>query len=443
MIYLLTVSLLLLLVTVFLIKRSNVLSPSFIIIGSFFVVALFYCVFFGTIGRDISFKTAIIILISLIMFFFGEMLFNIKFKDPALVFSKGENSKPRTIISLFSIFVFSLTIIAITIIRYVYIARLFGSSLSISSFIVNYSSLRFKLVHNPSVLSLPSWVGYLTIIAGEMFHLCFFFFVKDVVYYKKANLLYLVPVFLYILMLVTYTSRTVFLEAASYCLFSFGFLSISKVRDIKRAIRKILLFAIASFSLFIVAFYSIGILTNKITDFSSNIVGYTAASLVGLDTFLANGYEILPLSEKRTLFGIFSFLSKLGFSFPESDLYLPYFDYNGQTSNIYTCLMEPIWDYGVLPMLVTRIILGLVFSIVYYICMKQIKSNKEGVSICLISTYYYLIIASIDDKFITMLGSYFVYQIIANIIVVRLFLKRNKQRKNDCELSFQSTFRKA
>jgi len=169
----------------------------------------------------------------------------------------------------------------------------------------------------------------------------------------------------------------------------------------------------------------IGLLANKIGNISANIEGYSAASFIGLDYFLnSNSFSRLPIIEMRTIQGILSILSKIGFNIPSSDPFLPHFYYDGKTSNIYTSLMEPIWDYGIVGMLITRVILGIIYAKFYAIIKNQIQDNCINVSIVLISTYYNLVIAAIDDQFMSLIGVYFIYQLIGNYILVRVMLKQ-------------------
>ena len=423
MIYLLLLLLLFHTIVIYIFSNYQLLRPSQIYNISFVVVAIIYCCLNRQIAYRLSFETVVIIYFSSVVFALGDIVgANLRLR----IKSRNSNTikeKSDLFILYKHIFIITGIIIITTGIRVIAISNILGTGLSISGMLKSYAILRKTLVAGNSLI-LPWWVSYISVFILSASRIFLYLYIRDRLINNKHVGVYLIPVFFYILYLFTTTTRTDFFNFISFGLLSVCFILYNTRSHSLELTNKIFRSVIKALILIFVVFYVVGLIANKMSNVLDAIESYTAAAYVGLDKFLSSGYTIPPWDSKRTIQGLLSIIAKFGVSFPAVDSFLPHFWYEGKTSNIYTCLMEPIWDFGICGMFITRFGLGFVYSRIYKAICEQISGRCECAAIVLISSLYPLVIASIDDQFISYIGSYYIYQIITNYLIMRFIVKR-------------------
>lgn len=423
MIYLLLLLLIFHTIVIYIFSNHQLLRPSQIYNISFVVVAIIYCCLNRQIGYRLSFETVLIIYCSSVVFALGDIVgANLRLRIKSSN-SNGVKERSDLFIPYKHVYIITGIIIITTGIRIVAISNVLGTGLSISEILKSYAILRNTLVAGNS-LNLPGWVSYISVFTLCASHVFLYLYIHDRLINNKRVGVYLLPVGFYILFLFTTTTRTDFFNFISFGLLSVCFILYNTRSHNLELTNTIFRSVIKALIIFFVVFYVVGLIANKMSRVLDAIESYTAAAYVGLDKFLSSDYTIPPWGSKRTIQGLLAIIAKFGFSFPEVDSFLPHFWYEGKTSNIYTCLMEPILDFGIGGMLLTRFVLGFVYSRIYKAICEQISGRCECAAIVLISSMYPLVIASIDDQFISYIGSYYIYQIIANYLIMRFIVKR-------------------
>lgn len=435
MIYVLFATLFLIVVANYLFRR-NILLPSFIMSVSFFVTSFIYVMCSKTITDDIGLVTVLVILASIIVFSLGEWACELFFKrrrskcrfsfvrrQPSAFYSPS--------INCFWVLLFSALILIAAYTRVIALCEMSSIDKTIPSFFLSYSKIRFLLTHETSPV-LPFWVGLVSTIASALVKICITLFSWHLIQNKKICWRYVLLVFSYICFAITTTSRTVYLDLAAYAFVQFVFLRwflFGKKPVLSKGLVAVL-FSLAFF--FLIAFFFIGEIANKNESFGKTLFGYSAAAFVGLDRFLAEPFYAESLLHSRTLEGLFSPFARLGFSIPKLDPFLPHYSYlNGlETSNEYTSIMEPIHDFGIFGMLLTRLLLGAVYYAIYRLILSSRKSGSSAILLPVFGVLYYpLVISSIDDQFSTYIGMSYIYHILISIVIWMVIVKKRDLRK--------------
>ena len=408
--------------------HQNILMPSFILTLSFSLVAFVYVICSNVIFDSISIKTLFVICFSVIAYCLGEIisigLINRgKIRRKCVVLRFDEDA--LLAISVPVIVLLAGVVFASAYIRYVALCNVVGTSTSISSFLSSYATIRFYIIHGMSPV-LPSWVNFVSVVCPCIVKICITIFTYNVIRYQIVQKRYLLLFTVYLLYLITSTSRTVYLEFILYTVFQFIFLQLFITGKQPSISWEILRLAIFSLVVFAFLFMIIGNLAGKKGNFIKTLFGYSAAGFVGLTQYIAKPYYSPGILHSRTIRGLFSPFDNFGLVLPEIDEFLPHYYYLGglETSNEYTSLMEPIYDFGISGMLATRLLLGMVnLAIFYYIISNGNNIRKYYVIPMFVPIYYALALAAIDDQFQTFIGVYYLYQIVFTWIMWKVCVK--------------------
>ena len=410
--------------------NKNILIPSFILCISFLLTSGIYVICFNMVQDDISIDTLIVVVGSLLMFIFGEILMcGVLNKGHLLVGFNNpyfEYPEKRLDVSGVVLLAFSLIILLSAYLRFVALCGLAGASANVTSFFTSYAQIRFYIIHGAS-LELPSYVSIVSLIAPCIAKISVTIITYNLLSFKKMHWKYLPVLVCYLIYLFTTTSRTVYLEFIFYIVVQFLLLRIFLLNKEPRINKETIKPVLRAILIFCILFFGIGAIAQKNESILINIFAYTAAGLLGLTKFLKAPYYAGSFIESRTLQGLFSPLRVFGLKLPSLDEFLPHYYYaNGNaTSNEYTALMEPIHDFGIVGMLLTRFFLGMIFYLVYSYIMRQGTQKRSYCCIPIFAQLYYaLIISSIDDQFSTYIGMYYLYQVIITFLIWRFFVKK-------------------
>lgn len=427
MIYLLFIILLLMLILNYEIYK-NILMPSFVLILSFTLVTFVYVMCLGVINEPISVDTFLIIFGAIFLYWIGEVVaigiknkgklargYIIKIPDENLMMS----------MRLFVVMGLSIIILISSYVRFSVLCSAVGTSSSISSFLASYAKIRFYTIHGMTP-SFPAWVSMMTVIVPCIVKISITVFTYNLLRYGVIQKRYFLVFGSYVIYSVTSTSRTVYLELLVYIVVQFFFLRVfiaGKQPIINwQTIRPTIIAVIVFGGMFLI----IGNLADKNGDLIKTLFGYSAAGIVGLNQYLEKPFYSPGLLYSRTINGVFSPLDNFGITIPEIEQFLPHFWYLGgtETSNEYTSLMEPIYDFGIGGMFITRFLLGIIIALIFYLITKRSNNiRKYFVIPMFVPIYYALAISAIDDQFSTFIGMYYLYQVIFTWIIWKVFIK--------------------
>ena len=360
---------------IFYVNNKKLLSPTLILFGTFTLSTFFLIINKDFSVLEISFKTYLVIITSLVAWGFGEILSKsvyIKIKKPILSLAPEYMILPSNRI----LFISCLIISGVAVSEYYRFASI-GKSLGGDNIVSYYILVRSYVVEGQnSNLRSSMFAATKTVVAMITLAKALTYFLIVLFFYNKyfhgvIKYKYLLPVLFYLPILFFTTSRSTFLE-----LFSFIFLTMLLIRsqsigwgkDSFKILRKMTIpLLIITLGFFAVGFLrSNGIGTMFSIDMFNNISKYFGSSIIGLDIMLNSRIDFSGKIAEHTIPILYAILEKIGFVFDRLPLHSDFFNLgNGQSSNIYTALREPILDFGILGMLATRVFMGFIYGLIY------------------------------------------------------------------------------
>lgn len=142
--------------------------------------------------------------------------------------------------------------------------------------------------------------------------------------------------------------------------------------------RTILIFLVCGGLSFII-FLLMGIVTGKVVLGNSDpvriLIHYGGLSLPALSKFLDQVHLESSLIGSHTLVGVYNNLSSLGADLPKVKGFLPFVDFGGINTNVYSIAGRYILDYGIVGMVILMAILGVFYTAFYDIIRFKIKGT--------------------------------------------------------------------
>lgn len=385
-VFLLTIFLTLIAVLMLRISRLAVLSPSLIMVLSFLVSSSVYFINYNIIGKDIEPITGVLIICSIVSFYFGEILSTcIKINNnrrSRLLNHHVTSRMKRLALPLFFVDIFIFLIRYYDLYKYLSETGQFTSLLSVISDIrLDYA---LGLYTNRGIVI--QIVIYITIILELISYIYLYSFVFEYVSKRKIDWRLLLPIAGYLLIILTFTGRSSYIEyiAIATTMFAFNYikLSSSSFRLNKQREGFIIAKTVKFVAIFSVLFFSYEyIVRNGNSSLLNSITSYIAAPLYGLSTM--NNSVFYGIDGRGLTFGYYTlqYLHILlnnffGFKIPVPSFHnLPFFYYEKGSSNIYTSLIFSYLDYGYFGVIITRFILGFISGLVL---SRLIKGYKAG-----------------------------------------------------------------
>ena len=393
MIFILTLVLFILMVFIYIINKHSLCSISLIANLSFFISALVYCFTFNVIGKDISIKTFIVIICSIVFMFIGEMF------GKRVVINANKKEFFRVVDSNLyysdslckMIIIFCLMIITFLVRFY----DLYKFSLTIGNSggilgtlaAVRLSYATGQYVSQTSIMPIAI---VLTLIFEIYAYLYLYYFLFNVIVAGIVQKRLLLPFIGYLIICISFTGRNQMIMAIVMLIWMMMYIYYSHFSKRKYVSNKLLrkIFKIGIISLIILLLYASvtrNTAANETSSFVKVITSYFSSALYGLDQNMDG--LIYGINGRRLCFGYYTlqelhtFLNSCGMDFAVPVFHnLPFFSYKNGSSNIYTSLLFPILDYGIIGMLITRLFIGLFSGMVLNRVRKLDYSKKESVT---------------------------------------------------------------
>ena len=384
------------------------LSPTFLSSMMFCAFSIIYVLTFRFIGEDISLKTATYISLSIFMTYIGELIANRHIIKRSLEVTPRINMVIKKYDNFYipdfnitCIITFVMLIVAL--IRFVNL-RYFEYG-SFDNFMSMMSVARVA-VNQGEAFNLGG--GIISQIVYLSTGICFFYtyvFMKELIIYRKKKYYLLLPIIADFLIELSTTGRTSIIVIVVGFIVSYFHILVNNSNRYKLRLSKKLYIYIL---VFLVAFFLYGSLrkgsnfTEVIDEIIRSIISYSCAGIYGLNYYL--DYPWNPNSYFAAYTGryIYSLLGIEHTYIPNSNLPFYFFD-NGGGSNIYTSLVLPIQDYGVLIFLISRFVLALISTWILrrYLCQDTSKKSFYIYNLLAIFIINCYINTPIADRFYT------------------------------------------
>ena len=382
MLLLLSALLFLLIIISYFFSRRDIISPTFLLSFSFFVVVFIAYMFEKELGGDIHGHTVAVILVGILAFNIGEILVRQYFRGRKRV---AFRDRQRILIRdkyIFLMCVFIVVTLYFSYKHFMSISSLFGvddpvlAYGAVRSYYVDVSNQKMDNIVAKNVgLILLENISY-TLIFYSLYVYCYNRFFKGVV---KGKLLlpFLIGCTIY---LFQSGGRSAYLQIAT-CVASIVFMMIKQTEVVRcEKIKGLVpyLYRVVKYILLVIfLFLGLGYVRSgeEEMDLVSVVCSYTGSSIIGLDLFLTE-YLSRPLGMmtenswcEYTFRTLYDFLNRFGFNISLDSYHDEFFRYPVGTSNIYSGFKYMIEDFSLYGMFFVMFLLGIVYTL-FWMCMK-------------------------------------------------------------------------
>lgn len=413
------------------VARRHFLSPTFLSSSMFALNTFGYIILYQYIGRDISRLTLMVVVLFEASVFLGECAAEV------FVVNKRNRKGISKNVAVFS------DILDIYISRQrTYMLAAFTVIIAILRFFKVYSYVKGKgITQLFSVISsaradyanglvsmgpILAAAYYVCLIIAYIYALLF---IQSLLILKQKRWYLLTPILGYALCIVSTTARTEYIKLG--CAFIASILLCQVLKENKKINFVKVGISFALFGAFFL-WYGFVVRGNSYVDRTSvlgNIVGYSSASLYGLDEFLRNPWQTNQRFGMYTLDYIYSIIGKdytIG--------YEPTYYMAVAKSNIYTSLTYPIQDYGIAGMLLLKALLSFITVKIQNACIhSSINSYKfYALYILMCHNIYIFLLAPIGDKaFSLYLNPKYMIELLAGYCLALIIGMKFSYKTND------------
>lgn len=379
MLYLLAGVLLLLVCLIFLITR-DILSPTLLLTGVFFVSCVFAIL--GNIQWKVSVSPFVVIVISLgiLLIFCGEMVGReIKKKNVVSIVKGEQNDTQIKISSKVNLLIYFICFLSVILqgVRMIQIARENGYS-------SGGISIMFTIARN-ALINGTGHVGQIVGLMTAFVHAAGFIYTYIFIFNMfarrktenicKTNWQNLIPLVFLIISYMLGTSRDVFILLVVYIFFIF-FEHLRRRKKIN--IIKLAFAGIIVVILFFGVFYFLGKLSGRGGSFMDTIYIYAGSPIVAFDLWLQNGFPISTQFGAETFTGIHQFIGRFFQDYNVPSIYMEFIALGKNTTNIYTGFRAYFADFGWSGFILFSFLMGLFYGVAYMsLCYGKYKHLKK------------------------------------------------------------------
>lgn len=427
----LVLAILLLITTVFsyYVFDKDFLSVTTISSAMFLVFSLIYIAFYSRIGSDISFSTVVVIVGSILFTFIGEFLGrststgNLRTE----VEKKYEISYSNKVMYIWFAFM-----LALAAYRYYDLYRFSLTIGNTNGLLGTLSSVRLAVATGRYVSdNMNIFIFMATSVCEIVCYISIYLFIYEIIENNNFRKHLLLPIIGYCCILISFTGRTEYLKLFVAVLVAYINIHGNKYGLV---VSKKIIGTLGKMALIMaIIFFGYGALTrangNSAMNESiyDNVIAYSAASIVGLNKYMKQGFGNNPYFGYWTLQKVYDSLGTVRMYSPPHNLQMFYYGKDlSLHSNIYTSLALPIQDYGVFVMLLIKSFFAFISSkvVLAFSKKKALRNVKTKLILFIIASefIYCYFSAPIADRFVDLLSisTWFKYIIFAYCIIVFL-----------------------
>lgn len=426
----LILAILLLITTVFsyYVFDKDFLSVTTISSAMFFVFSLIYVAFYPKIGSDISFITVVVIVGSILFTFIGEFLGRSTNtgKLSTEIEKKYEISYSNNVMYIWFAFM-----LALAAYRYYDLYRFSLTIGNTNGLLGTLSSARLAVATGKYVSdNMNIFIFMATSVCEVICYISIYLFIYEIIEKNKFRKHLLLPIIGYCCILVSFTGRTEYLKLFVAVLVAYINVYGNKYGLV---VSKKIMGTLGKMALIMsIIFFGYGALTRMNGDSAmvgsiyDNIIAYSAASIVGLNNYIKQGFGNNPYFGYWTLQKVYDSLGFVRLYTPPHNLQMFYYGKDFLLrSNIYTSLALPIQDYGIWGMLMIKSFFAFIsYKIVFAFSRNTLRNVRTKMILFIIASefIYCYFSAPIADRFIDLLSisTWFKYTIFAYCVIVFL-----------------------
>lgn len=278
------------------------------------------------------------------------------------------------------------------------------------------------------------WNSYRLVVA-EMGVFCsiFCFFMNSIVelkYYWLGNIKYLMPLIAFIPFILSNTGRELPLDVMLFSLLTGTIIyQIKNEFSIKCKVKTLGFFAICSGAFFML-FLVLGMLSGKVSIGGRPpyeiLAHYGGLSMPAFSIFLNN----MPIENSyigaTTLSDVYNKLRVMGMDVPQVRGFLPFVEFTGITTNVYTMMARYVKDYGIIGMHLIMALIAM-FYVIFYDYVRVISRKYVVVAFYSLLPMT-LFFATNDDRFFTtVLNTTTLYNFIILFLMFKVLVNRTEK----------------
>lgn len=413
------------------------LEPS-IILATLMTFSIFVASCFAEYwGYDVGWRSILCISLALLSFTFGSIFarknfFSEQKKDPRL------ESEPR-------IEVASWKILLALILTMILLFYNFRESLQLTITLQRFTGLheldvvRDMIATNRRAIEaglagFSRWTYYRLMIAQTLAYVCTYIFIRNLANFHMRDLRLLLPIVAFIPFIILSTGRMLMICLVIYALIIAGILR----RTSNFATLKI--FFISGVC-FYAMFLLLGLFTGKTLMGNRSIgeifVHYAGLSIPALEVAMNQTWHETAAIGEYTLLGVYRVASKF-MTLPEVPLFLPFVQFHGIDTNVFTAEARYVKDFGYIGMATVMWILGVMYSALYRFVLK----SRNPIALMFYAYFASpLFLSSIDERFfLDFFGTTSIYMLIL-LIAWEKFLNGGIRWRVDCLKIFSRSSR--
>lgn len=401
-----------------------ILSPDIIVMGVFSISIIVACLNFNFWG-DISGLTFCIILLSIIMFNLGSF-----FVKKDVIRPRPDNPK---YLQLYIPNNISIVVIAFM----VYVTYLdYQDTVKIAGeaglpFFALIALARKNLYIEATAMDHSAWLyqGLYICKAFSLIYIYIIFYQKKIMG-QKINLLYFVPVVLYIIQAFLSTGRTDFIHVIYAIIIIYYGMTKSKQRWLPKHEKNFFKYIYGGLIVFLGLFFFLASVRSEgEAEIAKSIRNYVGSSIMAYDWYL-NHYGIYSTASywgEQTQLFYYSVARAFGLTKMSGVSVLPECYISGEMTNIYTCLYRYTHDYGIFVMFVILFFVGFFYTKFFY---RLQRTEEIGLSLIF---YAYLssplVEFSIDERlFSTLLSARTLFVCIYIYLLFKIMIRRKSMK---------------
>lgn len=416
-------------------KYHSLIHPLFIISALLFLSSLCVSVNYLFFKVDIGFLTYIVVVLSVFFWLIGD---NIA-ENTVPRTRKINESYPELRINKLGVFIG----IGINLINTYFLYRNFvrvGQALGGTNFISYFGLVRLYLTEIQNGLTSDSYNFELSSVwssinatAQAFAFVSILLYIYNLSFANKKQSHLLVIFLVFVPSLIFNTSRAIFLQIFATLIVP-GILIYYKKSGVGKQKKLIKVMSLLFVSFFFV-FSLIGLIrsgfyedSGYIQDSFNSLTKYLGSPIIGIDYLLNSNYQISDYFARETCPIIYTILEKIGFTFPKQAFHFTTFPCGDDVSNVYTALRDPILDFGILGMLVTRILLGFIYGYIYRRALYYTHASKVHVFVLFGVVMFPIVFYFFADVFYYLTNVDFFTTVITLFLINRLFIKKHKEK---------------
>ena len=263
---------------------------------------------------------------------------------------------------------------------------------------------------------LSRWMNYRHVIAQMIAYSYLYVFIRETLIkpWRVKTVVFLLPVVFYLPFVILTTGRMALICLVIYAIAVTGILYEKKYGGTLKSRVRMICGTVFGGVLFVMLFFVLGNFTGKTINADRTpmviLSHYAGCSIPALD-YLLNQISTETVNVGETTFvGIYRILNRLGMNLPEVQIFLPFVQFSGIDTNVYTAEGRYIRDFGYVGMAGIMGLLGVGYT---YLYEKAKRSSSMVFHVVYASVCYPLFLSSIDERFfLDIVGTAVLYLIV-------------------------------